>query len=231
MKFLIQTYGGQVTHDFSFTLIEALKYNNWYTNGTDFQAIFTDDEKPEFIEGVIPCGSVEFVTDYIGEAYGKHILPRNIPPELMGEEFTLRKVFNGGYENIVGQKFVKSNDRIKLFTEIVTGYESVPVGNYQISDLIDIESEWRGFVYRNTLVGLQNYGGDFTKFPNVETIHKMIGAFKSSPVAYTLDVGVNDQGTFIIEVHDFFSCGLYGFAELRILPFMFARWFQEYIKN
>ena len=231
MKFLIQTYGGKVTHDFSFTLLESLRYHNWLERTKDFKAKLTDNPRPEFIEGVVPCGSVEFVTYYIGEAYGKHILPRNIPPELMGEEFTLRNVFNGGYEDISGIKFVKSNDRIKLFTDIVSGHEMVPVGNYQISDLIDIHSEWRGFVYKNTLVGLQNYGGDFTKFPNVETIYAMIKAFKSSPVAYTLDVGINDQGTFVIEVHDFFSCGLYGFSEHKILPFMLARWYQEYIKK
>jgi len=80
------------------------------------------------------------------------------------------------------------------------------------------------------LVGLQNYTGDFTMFPNVNKINEMIQTYKSSPVAYTLDIGINDKDTFVIEVHDFFSCGLYGFSNHKILPFMFSKWFNNHIK-
>lgn len=31
-------------------------------------------------------------------------------------------------------------------------------------------------------------------------------------------------------VHDFFSCGLYGFADHNILPYMFKDWFKEFTK-
>lgn len=48
---------------------------------------------------------------------------------------------------------------------------------------------------------------------------------------YTLDVSVFNNKTSIIEVHDFFSCGLYGFNDFRHLPFMFYRWFNEYINK
>ena len=62
----------------------------------------------------------------------------------------------------------------------------------------------------------------------------MIDRYESigdAPIAYTLDVGINDKGTFVIEVHDFFSCGLYGFADVGILPSMLNRWFQEFISK
>lgn len=59
----------------------------------------------------------------------------------------------------------------------------------------------------------------------------MIREYKSCPIAYTLDVGVNSNNTFIIEVHDFFSCGLYGFSDNKILPYMFSDWFDECVKN
>ena len=104
-------------------------------------------------------------------------------------------------------------------------------GNYQISELIDIDSEWRCFVYNNELVGLQNYIGDFTLFPSIDAIKHMIKEYISSPVAYTLDVGVNKDNTFVIEVHDFFSCGLYGFFNHKVLPFMFRDWFNECINK
>jgi len=59
----------------------------------------------------------------------------------------------------------------------------------------------------------------------------MIKTFKpEAPVAYTLDVGINNRSTFVIEVHDFFACGLYGFADLNLLPLMFYRWFKEFMK-
>jgi hypothetical protein len=84
------------------------------------------------------------------------------------------------------------------------------------------------------MVGLQHYCGDFTLFPIVAAIENMIARYKSAPIAYTLDVGVSSvpyKSTFVIEVHDFFSCGLYGFMDATKLPFMFSRWFHNYVNN
>ena len=56
--------------------------------------------------------------------------------------------------------------------------------------------------------------------------------YSNSPHAYTLDVGVTENGeTVVIEVHDFFSCGLYGFLRTDKLPYMFWRWYFYYVKN
>jgi ATP-grasp domain, R2K clade family 2 len=140
--------------------------------------------------------------------------------------------------NSDGEFFIKSNDRIKgysTFVGVANGLYfpfDIPDGNYQISEKINIDSEWRAFVYDGKLVGLQNYSGDFTRFPDIRTIKGMIEMYKSSPIAYTLDIGINDDsGTFVIECHDFFSVGLYGFADYKRLPHMFYQWFQEYIKK
>jgi hypothetical protein len=232
MKFLIQTNNNQVIHDFSFTLLKSLEYQNWHTKSNDFEAILTNYYPPEFVPDAVPCGSNDFVVDYLNRYYHKTPKPRNIPLELMPERFTHRMVMNGTREDVLGRQFVKSNDKIKDFAGVFYQFE-VPesAGCVQISDLIDIDSEWRSFVYHNKLVGLQNYSGEFTMFPDVAQINKMIKAFEpSAPVAYTLDVGINSSGTFVIEVHDFFSCGLYGFADHRIYPFMLSRWFYEFIK-
>jgi hypothetical protein len=143
------------------------------------------------------------------------------------------------FENIIeGKYFVKNNDKIKGFAEVIElkepGMLPISAGNYQVSQFISIDSEWRAFVYEGKLVGLQNYTGEFTKFPSIWLIDDMIIAYKKSgeaPVAYTLDVGVNDYHTFVIEVHDFFSCGLYGFADHAKLPIMLNKWFKEYLKK
>jgi hypothetical protein len=225
MKFLIQTINGKVKHDFSFTLLESIEFQNWLRNDKSFEVCFTDEIT---MPNCIPIGSVEFVSKYINDYYGIIPKPKNIPLELIGKNWTGRTVINGTEKDIIGEKFVKSNDRIKSFTEIC---KTAPKGNYQISDLIDIESEWRAFVFEGKLVGLQNYSGEFDIFPNVDKIKAMINAYKTQPIAYTLDVAISNNDTVIIEVHDFFSCGLYGFAEHKILPFMFSKWFYSFIKK
>lgn len=223
MKFLIQTINGKVKHDFSFTLLESIDFQNWLRNDKSFKVCFTDEP---IMPNYIPIGSVEFVSKYINDYYGITPKPKNIPLELIGKNWTGRAVINGTEKDIIGEKFVKSNDKIKSFTEIC---KSAPEGNYQISDLINIESEWRAFVYEGKLVGLQNYSGEFDIFPNVDKIKAMINVYKTQPIAFTLDVAISNNDTVIIEVHDFFSCGLYGFAEHKILPFMFSKWFYSFV--
>jgi hypothetical protein len=223
MKYLIQTINGKVKHDFSFTLLESIEYQNWLRNDKSFEVCFTDEPT---MPNYVPIGSVEFVSKYITDYYGLTPKPKNIPIELLGKNWTGRNVINGTEKDIVGEKFVKSNDRIKSFTEIC---KTAPEGNYQISDLIDIESEWRAFVFEGKLVGLQNYSGEFDIFPNVDKIKAMINAYKTQPIAFTLDVAISNNDTVIIEVHDFFSCGLYGFSEHKILPFMFSKWFYSFV--
>ena len=140
-------------------------------------------------------------------------------------------------EGLEGQWIVKDNNKIKGLTSMVKNPEILsvpPGGNYQISKYISIDSEWRSFIYKGKLVGLQHYVGEFTLFPDVRMIKHMIEVYEASkeaPIAYTLDVGINDQGTFVIEVHDFFSCGLYGFTNHPILPQMFGRWFTQYVNK
>ncbi|MNY01093.1 hypothetical protein D3C86_1336070 [compost metagenome] len=69
-------------------------------------------------------------------------------------------------------------------------------------------------------------------FPDVKLINDMISTYNDCPPAYTLDIGMNeDIGSFIIEVHNFYSCGLYGFNDWKILPQMFLRSFYHLMKN
>lgn len=128
--------------------------------------------------------------------------------------------------------FVKAHHKIKGFTDFV---DSINIKNgeiYLVSDIVNIESEWRAFVFNNELVGLQNYLGNFTLFPEVELIKFMMEEYTDCPPAHTLDVGINKvDGMFLIEVHNFYSCGLYGFNDYGILPQMFIRSFNHLIKN
>jgi hypothetical protein len=250
--FLIQTnQKGEVEHDFSFTLLKAIELSAWKGHAIPFQLSDTFI-KEGLSHNTVPVGSVEFVRGFLKHYHGLEPKPVNVPEELCNFHFTKRTIVNVAEHEVdewiktlikrTGEKiFIKSNDVIKGYNRFLPetgmvfgGGQPVdrPAGNYQISTLIDIKSEWRAFVFKGILVGLQNYAGDFTIFPNVTSIKVMVDAYKSAPVAYTLDVGVNkESGTFVIECHDFFSCGLYGFANLGILPAMFSQWFHQFLSK
>lgn len=122
--------------------------------------------------------------------------------------------------------FIKSATYYKSFADITKCPEEVPEGTYIISDVVDIKSEWRAFVFCDRLFDIRRYAGDFKVFPDIKLIEEMIKDYKTSPAAYTLDVGINDNGTFIIEVHPFVSCGLYGFSHY-LLPEMAIKGFNS----
>ncbi len=247
MRFLIQKIDNKVVHEFSFTLLESIRYQKWL-EGEDADVIVKyvnclSSNKVWFFspfhEHYVPVGSVEFVLSWMKRFDVPTPSPMNVPEELFEPFLAMRPIMNGTHKDIKslvkGKWFVKSNDKFKGFAEVLRIKSNIdwniPKGNYQMSEYMRIDSEWRAFVYKGKMVGLQNYGGDFTVFPNKAKIQKLIHYYKSAPVAYTLDVGVNDHNTFIIEVHDFFSCGLYGFADHKIYPYMLYRWFHEYLNK
>ena len=240
-KFLIQTVNGQIRHDFCFGALEALEYQNWYRPNSHEYAL-QDTIPKEGYGDYIPIGSIQFVQEFLSVYHGRSDLrPIGIPPMLQDNRFVkrelhvlpsgtdLRPYFRGT------SLFVKTLSRLKGFTGVITENElpSVPQDeDLLVSECVDIDSEWRAFVFRGTLVGLRNYLGDFTLFPDVPFIRSCIGAYKDAPPAYTLDVGINaDRGTFVIEVHNFYSCGLYGFSDYQILPQMFAASFKHLVQH
>ena len=241
-------------HDFSFTLLDAIRFYNWLRRDRGDRAfaryvntkyvsrgILQDPIFKKYHRTYIPVGSVEFVTQFLQEFHGLTPKPRNVPTSLFS--YAYRRIFNGTEEDIQSmvnesnRTFVKSNDVIKGFTQVYKkgmDVSDIPKGNYQISRSVSIDSEWRAFIYKGKLEGLQHYVGEFTLFPDVRALKHMIEVYEASkeaPIAYTLDIGINEQGTFVIEVHDFFSCGLYGFTNHAILPQMFGRWYTEYVNK
>lgn len=235
-KFLIQTINRQVKHDFSFALIESIDYQNWLNKGVHDYYLTGDLLEHDYSQ-FIPSGSIQFIEKFLGIYHDIHnIKPINIPEQLLNIRFTKRscEILDKDRINLNGtEKFIKSMQRLKGFTGVVNAInEDFLSGDYLVSDLINIESEWRSFVYDGQLVGLQNYSGDFTLFPDINFIKSCIAAYTECPPAYTLDVGVNSKdGTFVIEVHNFYSCGLYGFNDSKILPQMFIRSFNHLLKK
>ena len=126
-------------------------------------------------------------------------------------------------QNGLDMVFVKSAARVKGDTCSIIQMEDIDLLGlksnepYFVSEPVDIVSEWRIFVKRGRVVGVRNYGGDEWVVPDRTTVLSMVNAYHVvSPFSYTLDVAAiqNSNGTVytdIVEVHNFISCGLYGF--------------------
>lgn len=208
------------------------------------------------IRDYIPVGTLEFVYAFIDKFIKKdgssELKPLNLPEELF--PYANRKILNVSldskhiresvYDSFYVSVYIKSNDRIKseingrYIPVVLLSDNLLPDGNYQISEYNhNIISEYRLFIYNDELKGIQYYSGSYTVFPDIEKIYDMLDCYKHNygygpaPIAYTLDIGITKFNEIIpIECHEFYSCGLYGFSDYNVLPYMFSKtWFN--IKN
>lgn len=247
LKFLVQTVDGNIRSDITLSLVDSVDFLNWKSKGTAKYKL-VDAQEIELGIGLehdyVPVGTIEFVHGFIERLYGEDKVPKplNIPDSLLDREFTNRDVFNVSssqlkdvFEMFGGKAFVKNNDKLKSCENgayYCFNQELFKGKSYMVSELVDIESEYRCFIYNNDLIGINNYSGDFTVFPDISKIRSIISEFKDhAPVSYTLDVGCYGGETFIIELHNFYSCGLYGFSDYSRYPYMLYRWFKEYQKK
>lgn len=116
---------------------------------------------------------------------------------------------------------------------------------YVCSEVVDkIFAEYRVLVHENKVVGVQYYSGlkirdsydDYRLdcessgsdgvlyFPDSDTIKNIVLDIKKYstsggkfPLSYTLDIAVTPRGTILLEVHNFVSCGTYGYCEKNLL--------------
>lgn len=250
MRFFIQTIKNKITFDFALELVNAIDSHNYFYPNDKIEYILDDDYKEyhwtnEYTKWC-PIGSVEFVCGWFQHFFGDDVVPKplNIPKILQAYDFTKRflttEIVNSEFriktESFTSDVFVKDVNKIKSENNGLyhLGYKDVPYGTYQVSTLIkEIKAEFRCFVFENQLLDIRLYNGDYKILPDFEKINYMIDTYKEdAPVAYTLDVAINEYDeTIIIEVHDFFSCGLYGFMPTNRLPFMFWRWYYNYINK
>lgn len=238
-KFLIQKEKDYL-FDFCNQTIEAIDYLNWFNQEIlyDYEIIsinsLRDDSNYEF-KNYIPVGSIEFVLEYYNKYHNiDNIKPICIPNELNKEKYLLRKIRKGSKANDLNLEnpvFIKNISAFKKETLIDYMKDDFKNDDFLISEIIYIKSEWRGFVLNGNLLDLRCYSGEFFAFPNVNTIYDMIKTYTEAPRAYTIDVAVTEKGTALIEIHQFFSCGLYGFNQNQKLIAMFVQNHIDIIKN
>lgn len=190
---------------------------------------------------IIAIGSIEFTERFLG----KQIKPINIPIQLRSQNYTHRFVnyANVGdiesYYDQYNSLFIKLSSRCK--SDITGVYnkssflsliKTIQDKTLFISEVINIVAEWRVFVLDNKIIDIRQYSGDFRSRPNIDIVEQMVSDYLDSPRAYTLDIALdNKNNTVIIEVHNFLSCGLYGFESLRYLSKMATLAFNYELNN
>ena len=132
--------------------------------------------------------------------------------------------------------FVKPHEKLKTFPSGVIKNQSsremffndIP-NDFKVltSEVVDIVSEYRGFVRRGKLVGLKHYTGDFGVFPDIKFINEVISNYTTGPRAYTIDFGItNKNDTLLIECNDGWSVGSYGLDGEIYSGFLMDRWIE-----
>lgn len=253
MKFVLETR--LWPYDFQGELLRQKEYYTWLDSGKSPElktemVVCTESELKKVLpdgdyKDWCPVGSVEFCVRWFKDVWGLTPLPKNVPDDLIPlchRKITYMENDPDKIMSTMGDKvFVKDTRTIKSIWNGIKDNRNMmwifdgshnPHIHFQVSDLIDdIRSEWRCFVYEGKLVDIKNYAGDPFDIPERDYIEKtLIPAYKSAPVAYILDIAQTDLGTEVIEVHDFYACGLYGFNDPKY-PFMLWRWFKEFTKE
>lgn len=201
----------------------------------------------------IPVGSIEFSEAFFRKTTGvPHFKPILVPQELSAHTHRHTAICKSKQEilNLFSEwnqtvLFIKSASRRKCDytdTYTLTDMNSLPDDElYFVSEPIYILSEWRVFVYNGKIMDIRNYDGDFWLMPDKKTVEEMVSEYSyvgdylrgtakngENPPAYTLDVAViekdGERKTAVVEVHNFISCGMYGFNHPKLLQMLKCGW-------
>lgn len=250
--FILETYNDGACPELSSAVYEACDEQNWLDNA-DNNVCFPDTTISLIIQmgmmhgvelsHVIPVGSVEFVNRWAEMMKLAPIHALNIPPELNDDAFLSRKVFHvqklsdlDGIAKRYGTLLVKPGRNPKRFEAFpYTPGEGNISGEIPddeplfVSQMLNtaIVSEWRVFCRRGRVVDIRPYIFDEWVCPSRQKVEAMADRLKGYP-AVTLDVAVLSNGdTVALEVHNFISCGLYGFGGPKMLQMTKAAWKYE----
>lgn len=181
----------------------------------------------------IPIGTIEFVTTWLKIFHGiSNINPIEVPECLRINAYLKRKYSIVKADEIPreGEYFIKDASQLKVFSycgemkyflnddmfekasKSDMSLHLDPTHLYQVSEAVNILSEYRVYIIDGKIEAVVNYNGDPCIFPDIDTIQRanmFYSTQKDYPKSYSMDIMVTRRGTSIIEVHPFLSIGLY----------------------
>lgn len=189
---------------------------------------------PEIYKKSIPIGSINFVSTWLKVFYNiDKENPIEIPPILRTDEFLKRKYSIVTADKLprTGRYFIKDVSKLKeftysgdleyfLFDEMFepakspydTSLRINPDHLFQVSEIVNILSEYRVYIIDGKIENIANYNGDVTLFPDVELIKKANDLYSTQPdypKSYSMDLMITPRGTAITEIHNYTSLGHY----------------------
>ena len=242
-SFLLQKKSGCLDNEERF-LENELKHSRYMHT---YRKITLDELDYIEEQGLIPVGTIQFVTKYLSKNYGiDSENPIEIPKYLRTDEFLKRDYKIVTWDKIprTGIHFIKDVSELKSFGQVLnTSFYSIDdLFNYiktsefdatlvlnkehlfQVSSVIPISAEYRVYVIDGDIENICNYNGDVTVLPDIDLIKKAVSLIKLNEKwlkSFTLDIAVNREGTSILEVHNFTSVGLYSTQWGSSLPYAY----------
>ena len=226
INFLIQNIN--MYYDFISVFKDKLEKDksDWGLNKYNYWVSDVPHGYDSTISKCIPIGTVEFVRKFYKTYHNIDLKPINLTdikafdPE--DSKIFFRKIGEGKLEDVPDGYFFKMKDVHKSNIKDIGIMDKFSrrlahPADYIFSEPIDIISEYRCFIYKGEWIGAKQYQGDFRVSPRYDLMKITLDrlGLKGS---YTVDFALGKDGyVHIIEIHDFMSCGLYGFDDDRIL--------------
>lgn len=230
-RFLMQKDNGVL--EIEEAIIEELLKRNKYTH--EYTEVTLDKIDSIQEQGLIPIGTIEFVSKYIKNNHGVNKeVPIEIPKYLQTDDILKRDYSIVTWDKIprTGKFFLKDVSQLKKYGGVTdTSYLDIddlfnyvpknPCDStlvldkehlYQVSSLLPIKSEYRVYVINNEIEAIANYEGSPLNLPDTKLLQKVVGQIHLNEKflkSYTVDIAVGDFGTAVLEIHNFTSVGLY----------------------
>lgn len=238
MKAYIKSLNGVPVDDWGFNA-----YIGFKKRGMNIHFFEEIDEVPINSSNIV----VSFIEDTISffEKLGIKVpSPLHIPHPLDNSYYLGRSIRRMSMKEFLEDTrlpiFVKPDSKVKEFISgVITkkytkegSFKDVPLDTVVLtSEVVNIKSEYRGFVVNKELRSLNHYGGDFRIFPDVKKIEQAIEDYINAPKGYSIDFGVTDTGeTILIECNDGWSLGSYGCNPITYTNLLIERW-REIVNN
>lgn len=213
--------------DLELELKKSKEYFDWRNKGkSDWMR--TEIEFSSDLD-VCPVGSIEFVEKILGKS-----LKPNIPPPPL-RHWLGRK--HGEFKDVSPEEiavssshtYVKSMDKLK---DPENGWWSLGIkkrGNWFFTEGVNVSGEFRVFLGRyGEVLDIRNYVG-FEVWPNINIVRSMakeIFEYYKRPMSFDVMV-TDDNRTLLLEIHDYFALGLYGFSDLSKTPYLILDWYKS----
>jgi hypothetical protein len=179
----------------------------------------------------IPLGTVKFCSAHMKNIGVLIPGPLDYPSSL--RKYLGREVKFGPLSDAPDNYFVKPYHTKEFTCDVKSEIEDREFLNCEgwISEPIPLTQEYRVYVLKGQIHGYSRYDNlnEDDILPDFNLINEMIASYENAPVAYTLDVGLSNHKTVLIEVNDMWAIGYYKHGTLtadQYIELISERWYE-----